>query len=113
MQTFLENKLSLGDEAVFRETFLRPSCLRAIVEACGGYERELPELMSSFEAIACPVLALWSRAGHHFDSEHAKELVRTVPRATYRPIDGAHWAVFERSTEVAIVVDTFVRTLDV
>ena len=79
---------------------------------CRDYERALPKLPHRYDAVKCPVLALWGENETHFHRAHGERLVHGhANRRLVDVADGGHWMAWTHTARVATALNTWLEEL--
>jgi pimeloyl-ACP methyl ester carboxylesterase len=85
---------------------------RHLAKMCRDYERALPTLPRRYDAVKCPVLALWGDNESHFHRAHGARLIRGRDNRQLVDIqEGGHWMAWTHTTRVATALSTWLEGL--
>ncbi|MEV0292035.1 alpha/beta hydrolase [Nocardia sp. NPDC050710] len=75
-----------------------------------GYRVRIhPELRDGLPAITCPTAVIWGVRDPAIPFDTARELAERIPDATLTALDGSHFIMEERPTEVTEALDAWLR----
>lgn len=94
------------------QAFSANSVRRHLAKMCRDYERALPKLPRRYDAVRCPVLALWGEHESHFDRAHGARLVRDRSNRQLTDIaGGGHWMSWTHTARVAAALNPWLVEL--
>ncbi len=112
--TFLPNDWTLPaavDDDLWH-AFSRSPVRRHLAKMCRDYERALPKIPHRYDAVKCPIIALWGENESHFNRAHGARLVRGhANRRLVDVADGGHWMAWTHTARVASALNTWLEEL--